>query len=126
MIMAGKVYPLVVIVLVVAAGGVKLIIAEDVPVRLKFVKELDQFPDTFMVFEPMFKIIIPSSADTVRFIQLTEDPSVTVNDPVPTFELALKNTLSAVVGAEAPAAPPSVALQLPVLVVFHVPSPPTQ
>jgi hypothetical protein len=37
-----------------------------------------------------------------------------------------KKTLSATVGTLAPLAPPLLALQLVVLVVFHVPVPPTQ
>jgi hypothetical protein len=41
-------------------------------------------------------------------------------------ELASKNTASAEVGAEAPLAPPDVADQLVVDVLFHVPVPPTQ
>jgi hypothetical protein len=51
---------------------------------------------------------------------------VTVNAPVPTFELTLKKTLSAAVGTEAPLPPPDDADQLVVLVLFHVPVPPTQ
>jgi hypothetical protein len=47
--------------------------------------------------------------------------SVTVPEP----EAASKNTSSALVGAEAPLAPPLVADQL-VVVVVHVPVPPTQ
>jgi hypothetical protein len=49
---------------------------------------------------------------------------VIVTVPVP--ELALKNTLSAVVGTDAPPPPPEVADQLVVVVVSHVPVPPTQ
>jgi hypothetical protein len=51
-------------------------------------------------------------------------PTVTV--AVAVFELALKKTLSDVVGADAPPAPPEVALQLVLLAESHVPVPPTQ
>jgi hypothetical protein len=51
---------------------------------------------------------------------------VTVNPPVPTFELASKKTLSAAVGTEAPPAPPEEVDHLVVLVLLHVPVPPTQ
>jgi hypothetical protein len=50
--------------------------------------------------------------------------AATVHVPEP--ELALKNTLSADVGAEAPPAPPDVADQFAVLVLSQVPVPPTQ
>jgi hypothetical protein len=45
---------------------------------------------------------------------------------VPPPELALKKTSSAVVGTDAPPAPPDVADQLVVEEAFHVPVPPTQ
>jgi hypothetical protein len=54
--------------------------------------------------------------------RLTVSPRVTV--PVPEF--ASKKATSAAFGADAPEAPPDVADQLAVLVVFHVPEPPTQ
>jgi hypothetical protein len=42
------------------------------------------------------------------------------------LDVLLKNTLSAAVGADAPPAPPAVALQLAVFAASHVPAPFTQ
>jgi hypothetical protein len=50
--------------------------------------------------------------------------SVTVKSAAP--DEFVKNTLSAVVGAEDPDAPPSESDQLAVELLFHVPVPPTQ
>jgi hypothetical protein len=62
-------------------------------------------------------------AFAVTMFTVTFDPRVTVYvDP----EFASKMATSEVVGAEAPDAPPVVVDQLAVLVVFHVPAPPTQ
>jgi hypothetical protein len=53
-------------------------------------------------------------------------PSVTVKSFVPVLELASKMTASAVVGADAPEAPPEEADQFVVPVAAQVPDPPTQ
>jgi len=95
------------------------------------------------------KVIVPV-ADQVVFVtsvklpaqlRVPVDENVNAEDPVqsndkqasapvivtvPVPELALKNTLSAMVGTEAPPPPPEVADQLVVVVVSHVPVPPTQ
>jgi hypothetical protein len=60
----------------------------------------------------------------VRLLTDTLAPRVTTKNGDP--ELLSKNTLSAEVGADAPAAPPLVADQFVVEVVFHVPALPTQ
>jgi hypothetical protein len=52
------------------------------------------------------------------------DPAAVTQVPVP--ELESKVAVSAVVGAEAPEAPPEVAAQLAVLLASQVPLPPTQ
>jgi hypothetical protein len=73
------------------------------------------------------RVIVPSRPDAVKSLQtLGVFAIVTVNAPVPTFELALKNTLSDAVGTDAPLAPPDDADQLAVLVLSQVPVPPTQ
>jgi len=59
---------------------------------------------------------------SVHAAQVAE--AATVTTPVP--DEALKNTLSAAVGADAPGTPPDVADQLRMLVLSHVPVPPTQ
>lgn len=59
---------------------------------------------------------------SVHAAQVAE--AVTATVPVP--DEALKNTLSAAVGADAPGTPPDVADQLRMLVLSHVPVPPTQ
>jgi hypothetical protein len=51
---------------------------------------------------------------------------VTVNAPVPVFELASNITSSAVPGALAPDAPPELADQFVVSELFQLPEPPTQ
>jgi hypothetical protein len=68
----------------------------------------------------------PSRAVQVKLRQFEEVEIVTVNAPVPTFELASKITLSTDVGTLAPLAPPDVADQLVVDEVFQVPVPLTQ
>jgi hypothetical protein len=57
--------------------------------------------------------------------QFTAPEIVTVKLPVPTLELASKKTSSADVGAVSPPAAPLLAAQF-VVVVLHVPVPPTQ
>jgi hypothetical protein len=64
----------------------------------------------------------PAKVFQVHRKTVTFSPRVTV--PVPEF--ASKAAMSAAPGAEAPGAPPVVADQLAVLVVSHVPEPPTQ
>lgn len=71
---------------------------------------------------PNCKIIMPAD-DAVIAPQLGVVASV-VTVPVPESEL--KVTVSAVVGTEAPPAPPVVADQFVVLLELHVPVPPTQ
>ena len=71
---------------------------------------------------PNCKIIMPPD-DAVIAPQLGVVASV-VTVPVPESEL--KVTVSAVVGTEAPPAPPVVADQFVVLLELHVPVPPTQ
>jgi len=71
-------------------------------------------------------VIFPSKLSILKKTHVAPVPIVTVKSLVPEFELLSKNTLSAVVGADAPEAPPLVADQLAVLVEFHVPEPPTQ
>jgi hypothetical protein len=59
-------------------------------------------------------------------VQVTHD-AVAATETVAAVPLAeSKKTTSAVVGADAPGAPPEVADQLEVLVPSHVPLPPTQ
>jgi hypothetical protein len=56
----------------------------------------------------------------------TDTPPVTLIVTVPVPELASNITSSATVGKEAPEAPPDVADQFVVKVLFQVPEPPTQ
>jgi hypothetical protein len=78
------------------------------------------------MFDPA-RVIVPSRPLIVMSLQtLGEFAIVTVKAPVPVFELASKNTLSAAVGTDAPVAPPDESDQLVVLVLFQVPVPPTQ
>jgi hypothetical protein len=56
----------------------------------------------------------------------TAEEQLTVNEPVPVFELLSKITSSADVGKPAPPLAPELAAQLPVFDAFHVPVPPTQ
>jgi hypothetical protein len=80
----------------------------------------DILPDTARVgVVPVAKVTVP--ADTVISKQSKAPVIVTVY--VPAWS---KNTESAAVGTEAPPAPPEVALQLVVRVVFQVPAPPRQ
>jgi hypothetical protein len=78
-----------------------------------------------MVMVPVLvKVTTPlAGAPTVRLRHASAPVSVTVYaDPL----AASKTTSSAAVGTLAPAVPPDVADHLVVLVVFHVPVPPTQ
>jgi hypothetical protein len=68
-------------------------------------------------------VIVPSKPDAVKSLQtLGEFAIVTVKLPVPIFEVALKNTLSAAVGTDAPgfAATQVCEVTVPLLVVVHV------
>jgi hypothetical protein len=111
---------------------VLLVVAERVIVPVivvvTFVTGIDIFPATVIPNVPA-KVITPSSGelpgDTVKSKHVRALVTVTVNAPVPILLLASKNTLSAAVGAEAPAVPPDVALQF-VVVVVQLPVPPTQ
>lgn len=91
------------------------------------------------VFEPSVSVPVVSEnapanvgePDSLRSIStlLSEQAAqvaeaATVTAPVP--DEALKNTLSAAVGADAPGIPPDVADQLRMLTPFQVPVPPTQ
>ena len=61
-----------------------------------------QLPATVRLPEsPALSVIAPSIAVASKFKQAAE-PRVTVNADVPLFELASKNTLSEVVGGDAP------------------------
>lgn len=66
--------------------------------------------------------LIVSEEPVVSILKHTAEAIVTV----PTPELVSKNTASADVGADAPLTPPDVVDQLVVVVVSHVPVPPTQ
>ena len=117
--------PLVVIVLpVVVALNVNV---PAVFVTEKLVAWLVHEPDTVSVDEAIASVIAPSNAvglPTLKSLQSAPE-TVTVNAPVPVFELASKNTLSTAVGADAPAVPPELVAQLAVLAADHVPLPPT-
>ena len=68
-------------------------------------------------------VIVPSSPDAVKSLQtLGESAMVTVNAPVPIFEVALKNTLSAAVGTDEPAFAETQVCEVivPLLLVVHV------
>lgn len=95
--------------------------------RVKFVAGKERLPLTVRPIAEPARVIAPSRPLIVMSLQtLGEFAIVTVNAPVPTFELASKNTLSVAVGTDAPLAPPLDADQLAVLVLLHVPVPPTQ
>jgi len=115
--------PLVVIVLPVV---VALNVVVPVYVRVKFVAWKVKLPLTVKPTVPA-KVITPSSPEAVKLLQTGVTVAiVTVNMPVPTLELASKNTSSAAVGTDAPNAPPLVADQLFVLVPSQFPEPNTQ
>jgi hypothetical protein len=71
---------------------------------------------------PVLKVTVPP-VETVISRQANAPVIVTANDPP---ELASKNTESAAVGTVATVVPPLVVRQLVVVVVSHVPAPPTQ
>jgi hypothetical protein len=80
----------------------------------------------FMLLLPApASVSTPSSPLIVMLAQFLAPEIVTVKLPVPTLELASKKTSSDEVGAVDPPAPPLVEDQL-VVVVPHVPVPPTQ
>jgi hypothetical protein len=82
------------------------------------VETIDRFPQTLMLFV-LENVTVP--ALTVKFRHETEAPTVTV------YVVALsKIALSALVGIDAPDAPPLEADQFVVEARFHVPDPPTQ
>lgn len=112
---AARLQPLVVMVLPVVVA-VNVIVPRSPPPPVNKVKE-PAMPNEGVV--PTTKDTIP--ADIVKSKQFSAPVSVTVY--VPAWS---KKTLSAEVGLVAPAAPPEVADQFVVLVVFQVPEPPTQ
>jgi len=104
--------------------GVRVIGLDDVTVRLV---AGDILPAIVQVPVPLLaSVMAPSSPLTVMLRQFIDPLIVTVNDPVPTFELTLKNTSSDVVGTDAPDEPPDEVDQLVVLEELQVPVPPTQ
>jgi hypothetical protein len=105
--------------------GAKVIDLDDVTVRLVAGKDI--LPAIVQVPVPLLaSVMAPSSPLTVMLRQFIDPLIVTVNDPVPTFELTLKNTSSDVVGTDAPDEPPDEVDQLVVLEELQVPVPPTQ
>jgi hypothetical protein len=105
-----------------------------VPVFTKFVAGVAMLPATFNCEVEAAKVKVitasraPSPAPVAKLRQVTVVVvgMVTVNVLVPTLLLTSNITSSTAVGTLAPLAPPDVALQLVVLVVFQVPVPPTQ
>jgi hypothetical protein len=86
-------------------------------------REID--PSIFHVAEPA-SAIVWSRPETVRFrIVGPVATSVTVK-PAPLSLLPSKTTSSPDTGGPAPLAPPEEAAQVPVLVEFQLPDPPTQ
>jgi hypothetical protein len=113
--------PLVVIVLPVV---VALNVFVPELVRVKFVVGQNNDPLTVKLMLAPARVITPSRPDAVKSLQTRGVFAiVTVNAPVPTFELTSKNTLSDAVGTDAPPAPPEDADQLVVVVESHVPVP---
>ena len=99
-----KATPLVVTVLPVV---VALNVVVPVYVAEKFVAGNVRLPDTVNPILVPASVIVPSRPDAVKLLHtLGVVAIVTVNAPVPTFELASKNTLSVAVGTDAPVAPP--------------------
>jgi hypothetical protein len=123
LVLVPKVTPFVVMVLPVLVD--RNLILPEVPLTERLVAGNVMEPKQFKVELPIANVIVPSRPDAVKSLH-TEFETVTVNAPVPVFELASKNTLSTDVGALAPPAPPEVSDQLVVLVVFQVPVPPRQ
>jgi hypothetical protein len=111
-----KVLPLVVIVLPVVVDENVIVPEADQVIFATIVK----LPAQLML--PVLENV--NALDPVQSSDRQFNAPVIVIVPVP--EAALKNTLSAVVGTEAPEPPPDVADQLVVEEVFHVPVPPTQ
>ena len=94
---ANKVLPVVVAMNVVT----------PVYVRVKFVAGKVKLPLTVKPMLAPAKVIAPSRPLIVMSLQTRGEVAiVTVNAPVPTFELASKNTLSDNVGAEPETGPP--------------------
>ena len=86
----------------------------------------EKFPYTCRVCDVLPAIVnVPSKPLTVKLAHTTVPLIVIVNAPVPTFELASMKTSSEDVGAVSPPEPPLLAAQF-VVVVLHVPVPPTQ
>lgn len=111
-----KVLPLVVIVLPVVVDENVIVPDADQVIFATIVKLPAQ-----LIVPVLEKVLTP---DPVQSSDKQANAPVSVTVPVP--EAALKNTLSEVVGTEAPEAPPEEADQLVVEEVFHVPAPPTQ
>lgn len=100
-------------------------ISSPVRVYVRLEEGKVRFPRTSSVPEPA-RVMAPSRPLTVMLRQMAPVLVVTVKEPVPTFELASKNTSSALVGADAPLAPPELDDQLVVDELFQLPVPPTQ
>jgi hypothetical protein len=109
-----NVVPLEVIVFAVVAVNVSAPVADHVGVTLV----IDT--DPAMLIVPVLENVT-APAETLKSRQFRAPVKVTVY--VPAWS---KNTLSAEVGTDAPLAPPGEADQFVVLLVFHVPEPPTQ
>ena len=92
---------------------------------MRFEPEKNIEPATVKLVVPA-RVMAPSRLCIVKFRQFGVELVVTVNEPVPTFELASKYTSSEVVGAEAPLAPPELVDQLVVDELVQLPVPPTQ
>jgi hypothetical protein len=106
---------------------VALNVVKPVYVLVRFVGGNERLPDTVKPILFPASVIVPSRPLIVKFLQtLGEADMVTVKFPVPVFELASKNTLSAAVGTEAPLTPPEEADHLVVLDELQEPVPPTQ
>lgn len=120
-----NVTPAVVTLQVLAPASVNVTV--PVCVHATLLVSVNAVPATVKVPVPATVIAVAGSMPVVLSVkQAGFVPSVTVKSLVPVFELASKMTASAVVGADAPDAPPEEADQLVVPVDAQVPEPPTQ
>lgn len=120
-----NVTPAVVTLHVLAPASVNVTV--PVCVHATLLVSVNAVPATVKVPVPATVIAVAGSMPVVLSVkQAGFVPSVTVKSLVPVFELASKMTASAVVGADAPDAPPEEADQLVVPVDAQVPEPPTQ
>jgi hypothetical protein len=110
---------------VIVLAVVEVIANEVIPVTLiVFVADIIRLPVTDNVNAPV-NVTFWSTLAKLRDKQVAAAPSVTVNDVLATpSDAASKNTSSAVVGTDAPEAPPEAVDQL--AVDPQVPEPPTQ